>query len=273
MRIPGRFIVDVDGRPNPKHDYGASVQWRSQGRSRGASPRPSYAGTKRTNKNPGMIFVRRAPVVGADAVTITRGNHTSSLRGAFATKQSRLCAADPGLLRRFAPRNDEGKRNADKRCATTSVPSRARRAPLRAARLSAFHHGTCGSDRTPPLSLSHATSWDLFGAPVPMVRKTERIATHFTRSRQPVSMRHSRALPAPCCPSPARLHPQTGRNAGRRVSCPSRPRAKVTSLDPREPHSPRQPESPGRRPGTGARFAGFVPQSGMSRGGLCIGDR
>ncbi len=31
----------------------------------------------------------------------------SSLRGAFATKQSRLCAADPGLLRRFAPRNDE----------------------------------------------------------------------------------------------------------------------------------------------------------------------
>jgi hypothetical protein len=31
----------------------------------------------------------------------------SSLRGAFATKQSRLCAADPGLLRRFAPRDDE----------------------------------------------------------------------------------------------------------------------------------------------------------------------
>ena len=49
---------------------------------------------------------------------------------------------------------------------------------LRRARLSAFHHGTCGSDRTPPLSSSHATSWDSFGAPAPMVRKTERIATH-----------------------------------------------------------------------------------------------
>ncbi len=36
-----------------------------------------------------------------------------------------------------------------------------------------------------------------------------------TRSRQPAPMRHSRALPAPYCPSPARLHPQTGRDAVR----------------------------------------------------------
>ena len=76
-----------------------------------------------------------------------------------------------------------GKRNADKRCATTSAPRdlilpRARgaegrgTAPEGAARLSAFHHGTCGSDRTPPLSFSHATSGDLVGAHAPMVRKT-----------------------------------------------------------------------------------------------------
>ena len=85
------------------------------------------------------------------------------------------------------------KRKAERRkaCSVTSVPPPSsspacgggrRRghgaAPAGAARLSAFHHGTCGRDRTPPLSSSHATSQDLFGAHVPMVRKTERIATH-----------------------------------------------------------------------------------------------
>ena len=145
---------------------------------------------------------------------------------------------------------------------------------LRRARLSAFHHGTCGRDRTPPLSLSHATSQDLFGAPVPMVRKTARIATHFyAKPANRLRLRHSRALPAPRNPSPARLHPQTGRDAGRRVSCPSRPGAKVTSLDPREPHSPRRPESPGRRPLTGARFALCTPSCDeLSSARPLIGD-
>ena len=62
-----------------------------------------------------------APMVGPAAITIRHGK-ASSLRGAFATKQSRLCAADPGLLRRFAPRNDEAhamattkKRKAERR--------------------------------------------------------------------------------------------------------------------------------------------------------------
>ena len=36
-----------------------------------------------------------------------RSAFLSSLRGAFARKQSKLCAAAPGLLCRFAPRNDE----------------------------------------------------------------------------------------------------------------------------------------------------------------------
>jgi hypothetical protein len=84
----------------------------------------------------------------------------------------------------------KGKRNAEKRCSTTAASCDAARPPPSSspacggrtqegvARLSAFHHGTCGSDRTPPLSSSHATSWEEFGAHVPMVRKTERIATH-----------------------------------------------------------------------------------------------
>jgi hypothetical protein len=64
--------------------------------------------------------------------------------------------------------------------------------------------------------LSHATSWDLFGAHAPMVRKMRASQRIVTRSRRTgVRLRHSRALPAPCCPSPARLHPQTGRDAGR----------------------------------------------------------
>ena len=84
------------------------------------------------------------------------------------------CCAAPGKQRK------KGKRNAERRCSVTAVPHGTARA-LRRARLSAFHHGTCGSDRTPPLSSSHATSRDLFGAPVPMVRKTERIATHDAR--------------------------------------------------------------------------------------------
>jgi hypothetical protein len=215
-----------------------------------------------------------APAVGPLAVTIRRGK-ISSLRGAFATKQSRLCAADPGLRRRFAPRNDEKESGTPKDVFRNLRALTGAARPLRgAARLSAFHHGTCGRDRTPPLSSSHATSQDLFGAPVPMVRKTARIATHFyAQPANRLRLRHSRALPAPRNPSPARLHPQTGRDAGRRVSCPSRPGAKVTSLDPREPHSPRRPESPGRRPGTGARFALCTPSCDeLSSARPLIGD-
>ncbi len=48
------------------------------------------------------------------------------------------------------------------------------------------------------------------------------------------------------CPSSASCS-QTGHGAGRACSR-SRPGAKVTSLRPREPHSPRPPASPGGRP-------------------------
>ncbi len=71
-------------------------------------------------------------------------------------------------------RNDENKRKEAERRQTqysmtcTQAAHRARhgegglRRPsaLGRARLPAFHHGTCGSDRTPPLSSSSRTSWD-----------------------------------------------------------------------------------------------------------------
>ena len=112
-----------------------------------------------------------------------------------------------------------------------------------------------------------------------MVRKTEHVATPAEepatglkagRLLRPTS---PRVLPAPCCPSPARLHPQTGHDAGRRVSCPSRPSALVTSRRPREPHSPRRTESPGRRPCKGARFANCISSGDrLSSVGPPIGD-
>ena len=126
-----------------------------------------------------MIFVRRRrwwdrrpSRSGADKA--------SSLRGAICDEAiARLGRPTPGfaaLIRGYAM--TKGKRNAERRCSVTAASRGAARAHAGRARLSAFHHGTCGSDRTPPLSSSHATSWDLFGAPAPMVRKTERIATH-----------------------------------------------------------------------------------------------
>ena len=73
------------------------------------------------------------------------------------------------------------------------APRRRRLAPpfrFGRARLPAFHHGTCGGDRTPPLSSSSRTSWD--GA-------TE-----------------ERVLSVPCRPSAAGvMSPQAGHRAGR----------------------------------------------------------
>jgi hypothetical protein len=99
---------------------------------------------------------------------------------------------------------------------TLTLPRARGRAWEGAARLSAFHHGTCGSDRTPPLSFSHATSGDLVGARIPMVRKT-RTSQRLTRIRP--ANASPRVLPAPSCPSPARLHPRSGHDAGR--ACPA----------------------------------------------------
>ena len=110
------------------------------------------------------------------------------------------------------------------------APRRSRLAPtLRCgrARLSAFHHGTCGGEPTPPLS-----SRTHFPGPGRSARPR-----WFERSRA-----FSRALPAPSCPSPATWS-QTGHRAGRAFSR-SRPGAEATSPRPREPLSIHQPVSP-----------------------------
>ena len=81
----------------------------------------------------------------------------------------------------------KGKRNAEKRCSVTAASRDAARA-LRRARLSAFHHGTCGSDRTPPLSSSHATSQD----------NSERTSRWFERSRASQHTTRSQQNRLPC---------------------------------------------------------------------------
>ena len=96
------------------------------------------------------------------------------------------------------------------------------------ARLSAFHHGACGSDRTPPLNSSYALPGTWSERTTPMVRKTVRCSTGVTRSFLSQSSDMSRR---PVIVPAGRI---------RR----SRPRAKVTSPHPREPLSLRQPVSP-----------------------------
>jgi hypothetical protein len=108
----------------------------------------------------------------------------------------------------------KGKRNAERRCSVTAVPhgtARALRGALASRRstkalaAATERHRSARATRLPGYS---------FGAHTPIVRKM-RASQHTTRNRRPVSMRHSRALPAPCCPSPARLHPQSGHDAVR----------------------------------------------------------
>ena len=122
----------------------------------------------------------------------------------------------------------KGKRNAGRRCPTTSVPSRARRGP----HLHPPPHAgeDTGGGRSPlgvpprhlrqrPNATAQLEPRDFLGlvrSARPDGSKDARIATHFyAKPADRPSMRHSRALPAPCCPSPARLHPQSGHDAVR----------------------------------------------------------
>ena len=66
--------------------------------------------------------------------------------------RANLCASPPA--------KKERKRNADRRTLHEAASADAAAREASRARLSAFHHGTCGSDRTPPLSSSSRTSWD-----------------------------------------------------------------------------------------------------------------
>jgi hypothetical protein len=133
----------------------------------------------------------------------------------------------------------KGKRNAEKRCCVTSAPSRARHGPHLhpppevhpVARATGTPFCGGGHRRGPLASRRSTTALAVATQRHRSARATrlpgtcsERPPRWFerrsasqlmTRNRQPVSMRHSRALPAPCCPSPARLHPQTGHDADR----------------------------------------------------------
>ena len=159
-----------------------------QHRSRGAPSRPSSAHDQPNKQTAGRDLRQTPLTVGPAAITITRA--VARMSGAKSGEAVPLDRPSPGFAV-LNPGYKKGKRNAERRCPTTAVPPPSsspacggghRRGhgtrPSGRARLSAFHHGTCGSDRTPPLSSSHATSWNVFGAPAPMVRKTERIATH-----------------------------------------------------------------------------------------------
>jgi hypothetical protein len=82
-----------------------------------------------------------------------RQGHGLSAFGAIAEQAG-------GGVRLFRPdlrfRKERGKQNADRRVVQPPHPTGRGARPAGRARLSAFHHGACGSDRTPPLSFSHA---------------------------------------------------------------------------------------------------------------------
>jgi hypothetical protein len=109
--------------------------------------------------------------------------------------------------------------------------SGAARALTQRARLSAFHRGACGSDRTPPLNSSYALP-----------------GTELGRSgRYPLPAVHSAAG----CPAVPVVEPD-GRKAR------SRPGAQLMRPRPQEPLLLRQPGSAGWRPFTGARYRACI---------------
>jgi hypothetical protein len=107
-------------------------------RSRGAPSRPSYAATEANKQRTEPDRRQTAPAVGPDAVTISARIRKPAFPGQDAPRQRRI--ADPGPSRTRSSRRSRvcsasfhaalrpgnkqktGKRNADKRCATTSAP-------------------------------------------------------------------------------------------------------------------------------------------------------
>ena len=196
-------------RPLPSAGRG-----RRRKRSRGASSRPGHADDEANKRQPGMIFVRRRrwwnrrpSRSGADVARMsaaTSGNDRTDLKG-----RSRIIAA---LIRAT---KKKGKRNAERRCCVTSASRDAARA-LRGALASrrsttalaaaTERHRSARATRLPGTRSERPPRW------------FERRSASQRTTRKPTSrppMRHSRALPAPCCPSPARLHPQSGHDAVR----------------------------------------------------------
>ena len=244
-------------------------------RSRDAPSRPSYAGTKQTKRRPSLIFVRwrrrwdrRPSRSGAD-----KPRHCEE-RSDEAIQDRRHRVSDCFVAN--APRNDEKESGTPKGavqqppCPHGTARALWARSPLgvppRHLRSATERHRSARATRLPRTCSERAA---------PMVRKIARIATHFyarpaDRPSHASLAGVTRAFTVPvqrdCTRSPVMMP------SGRVL--PKPPESEVTSRRPREPHSPRRTESPGRRPGTGARFALLYPYRGhLSRSRPCRRDR
>ena len=185
-----------------------------QHRSRGAPSRPSHAGYPREQ-------TKSRARSSSDGVDGGIGRHHDHAR-----HQEKKSRNEPGTgaegtsLTAFQSdfrlaSGESRKRNAERRCCVTSMPSRARRGPF----------GGRSPLGVPPRHLRqrpNATAQleprDFLGLVQSARPDGSKDGAHRNARREasrPAPMRHSRALPAPPYPSPARLHPQSGHDAGR----------------------------------------------------------
>jgi hypothetical protein len=129
------------------------------------------------------------------------------------------CCAAPGK-----PCKRKGKRNADKRCATTSAPRGAAPPPpssslacgrgKRRGRLACRRSTTALAAATERHRSASATRLPRTG-PERTSRWFERRSASQRAARTHAANASPRVLPAPSCPSPARLHPRSGHDAVR----------------------------------------------------------
>ncbi len=165
-RFGGRRKVGKDHAPI-KHPDSDPIQfdritvWRAicAGRRRSVNLAPRFA-----QSGQAIAFSRRT------CARVLPTPLSKFLRSPIASCRSRRWDRSSARSRSDKPRKEKRKRNAGRRIVhdphtygVRGAPRRGRLAPpLRfgRARLPAFHHGTCGGDRTPPLSSSSRASWD-----------------------------------------------------------------------------------------------------------------
>ena len=122
------------------------------------------------------------------AVADKRKRSRDACASEFCRYDAQEAEPDPVMRRRrwsrlpadHAQLNKSGRRDAERRVSFRPHPSGCGRDPSGAARLSASHHGTCGSERTPPLSSRNVLpgtrlkSWRYPPPPVPVQRHGRR---------------------------------------------------------------------------------------------------